>query len=109
MKTVTKLTWSEFEKAMWNFNKEHGYTTKGTEKRLEGVVVFTEDSFSISYSERERSYQTDSDQKAFLPNQLGYSIFGDCLDGTDLGVRLDWYMRAEEMPWKVDYCYLLEG
>lgn len=106
---MKKLTWSEVEKAMWNFNEEHGYKTKGNEKRLEAVVVFTEDSFNRPYTERDRSYQFSSDNKAFLPNQLGYSIFGDCLDGNDLGVRLDWYMRADENPWKVDYCYLVEA
>lgn len=106
---MKKITWSELEKAMWEFNNAHGYTTKGTEKRLEAVVVFTENSFPRPYTRVERSYKLSSDNKAFLPNQLGYSIFGDCLDGSDLGVRLDWYMRAKEKPWKVDYCYLLEA
>lgn len=106
---MKKITWSELEKAMWKFNEKHGYTSKGNEKRLEAVVVFTEDSWNKPYTETQRSYQLSSDNKAFLPNQLGYSIFGDCLDGTDLGVRLDWYMRASENPWKVDYCYLIEA
>lgn len=105
---MKKITWSEVEKAMWAFNEEHGYTSKGNAKRLEAVVVFTEDSFTKPYTERDRSYQFSSDNKAFLPNQLGYSIFGDCLDGSDLGVRLDWYMRDPKNPWKVEYCYLLE-
>lgn len=105
---MKKLTWSELEKAMRKFNEEHGYTVKGTEKRLEGVVVFTEDSWSKAYTEQQRSYRVTSDNKAFLPNQSGYSILGDCLDDADLGVRLDWYMRDNEKPWKVEYCYLLE-
>ena len=101
---MKKITWSELCKAMWKFNEEHGYTTKGNEKRLEGVVVFTEDSFKKHYSEKSRSYQFTSDNKAFLANQSSNSIFGYCLDGTDDGVRLDWYMG----DWKVEYCYLLE-
>lgn len=105
---MKKLTWSEICKAMWNFNEEHGYKTKGNEKRLEAVVVFAEDSWNKPYTEEQRSYQFSSDNKAFLPDQIGYSIFGDCLDGKDLGVRLDWYMRADENPWKVEYCYLIE-
>ena len=105
---MKKITWSEFCEAMRKFNEEHGYTTKGNKERLEGVVVFTEDSFSKSYTEKERSYRTDNDQKAFLPNQCGNSIFADCLDNRDLGVRLDWYMHGEER-WKVDYCYLLNN
>lgn len=106
---MKKITWSEVEKAMWKFNEEHGYKTKGNAERLEAVVVFREDSFSRPYTEKERSYQFSSDNKAFLPDQLGNSIFGDCLDGTDLGVRLDWYMKASEKPWRVDYCYLVEA
>ena len=106
---MKKMTWSEFCEAMRNFNKEHGYTTKGTKEHLNGVVVFTEGSFNKPYTETERSYQTDNDQKYFLPEQCGNSIFADCLDGRDLGVRLDWYMHDAEKPWKVDYCYLLES
>ena len=106
---MKKVTWREVEKAMWQFNEERGYTTKGNKERLEAVVVFTEDSFKKHYTEKDRSYQFSSDNKAFLPNQLGYSIFADCLDGHDLGVRIDWYMRDTENPWKVEYCYFVES
>lgn len=106
---MKKITWSELCKAMWNFNKEHGYKCKGNEKRLEGVVVFTEDSFTKPYTEIQRSYEFTSDNKAFLPNQNSNSIFANCLDGTDDGVRIDWYMHDKEMPWKVEYCYLMEN
>lgn len=105
---MKKITWSELAKAMWDFNKEHEYTTKGNAKHLAGVVVFTEDSFNKPYTEKERSYRFTSDNKAFLPNQHSNSIFADCLDNTDLGVRLDWYMHGEK-PWKVEYCYLLDN
>jgi len=33
---------------------------------------------------------------------MGCSLFGDCLDGYDLGVRLDYY------NWKIDFCYFVE-
>lgn len=104
---MKKITWNEFCEAMRKFNDDHGYTTKGNKERLKGVVVFTKDSFSRPFTEKERSYQTDNDEKAFLPNQCSNSIFADCLDGKDLGVRLDWYMHGEK-PWKVEYCYLIE-
>ena len=106
---MKKLTWSEFEKVMWNFNEKHGYTTKGNKERLKGVVVFTEDSFSKLYTETERSYEVSSDNKAFLPKQISNSIFADCLDGVDVGVRIDWYMKDGENPWEVEYCYLLDN
>lgn len=105
---MKKITWKELCEAMWNFNEGHGYKTKGNEKRLEGVVVFTEDSFAKPYTEKDRSYKFSSDNKAFLPNQLSNSIFANCLDEKDLGVRIDWYMHDKEMPWKVEYCYLLK-
>lgn len=105
---MKKITWNELTKAMRHFNEERGYTTKGNRERLVGVVVFTEDSFSKPYTEKQRSYELTSDNKAFLPNQISNSIFADCLDGTDEGVRLDWYMHGEGR-WKVDYCYLIEN
>lgn len=104
---MKKITWNELTKAMWNFNEERGYTTKGNSERLYGVVVFTEDSFDRPYSEKARSYEFCSDNKAFLPHQHSNSIFADCYDGTDLGVRLDWYMGGKD-GWKVEYCYLLD-
>ena len=100
---MEKLTWRELCDAMRKFNEERGYTHKGNEEFLEGIVVFTEDSFSASYTATARSYQFTSDNKPFLPNQHRNSIFADCLDGIDLGVRIDWYLHD---GWKVEYCYI---
>jgi hypothetical protein len=71
----------------------------------EAVVVFTEDSFKKPYTELERSYKISSGDKYFDGNMGGNSLFGNCLDGTDLGVRLDIYIYE---GWKVDYCYITE-
>ena len=101
---MEKMNWNEICSAMRKFNEEHGYTTKGNKEKLKGVVVFTKDSFGNPYTEEERSYKFTSDNKGFLPGQLSNSIFADCLDMSDLGVRLDWYIH----DWKVEYCYLLE-
>jgi hypothetical protein len=105
---MKKITWHELTKAMWKFNEERGYTTKGNPERLRGVVVFTEDSFDKPYTEKARSYEFSSDNKAFLPNQHSNSIFADCYDGIDVGVRLDWYMGGKD-GWNVNYCYLIEN
>lgn len=69
-----------------------------------GVVVFTEDSFSETHlSEKERSYRVIPHK--YFPNLLATgSMYGDCLDGTDDGLNLDYYIS--EMGWKVEYCYL---
>ncbi len=77
---------------------------------LTAHIIFTEDSFKQKYPLLSRTYSFSSDNKAFWPNMGGYSIFAYCLDGTDQGVRLDWYMEEEGNPdgWKVESCYILE-
>ena len=77
---------------------------------LTAHIIFTKDSFDQQYPLLSRTYRISSDNKAYWPNMSGYSIFGDCLDGTDQGVRLDYYMAEERDPtgWKVEDCYILE-
>lgn len=77
---------------------------------LTAHIIFTVDSFDREYSLLSRTYAVSSNNKAFRPNMGGYSIFGDSLDGTDLGVRLEGYMAEEGNPggWQVEGCYILE-
>ncbi len=78
---------------------------------LTAHIVFTEDSFDRPYGLINRTYQISSDNKAFRPNSLGYSIFAWCLDpNSDQGIRLEQYMAEERNPggWKVRECYVLE-
>lgn len=75
------------------------------------VVVFTQDSFSNNFSEVERSYEISKENKYFNPNMNGNSLFGNCLDGKDDGVRLDIYMSIlpeEGKRWIVEYCYIIK-
>ena len=72
------------------------------------VIVFTKDSFDKPYTEEQRSYCVSSDNKYFDDTKLGNSLFGDCLDGTDIRVRLDLYIHDSEKPWKVGYCYIVD-
>lgn len=102
---MNKLTFGEFREKMWKFNEENGVTVKGKGPTIYGVVVMTKDSFSKPYTEVERSYRCSNQNKAFIADQCSNSIFADCLDGTDFGVRLDWYIPTD---WKVDYCYFEE-
>ena len=102
---MNKISYGEFYKKMCEFNKINNNTTKGNSKVLKGVIVFTENSFNKPYTEVERSYEVTSDNKVFLPNMSSNSIFGNCLDGTDYGVRLDLYIHNN---WKIDYCYIIE-
>lgn len=77
------------------------------------VIVFKEDSFSKYFTEEQRSYEIDSGAKYFDSSKISHSLFGSCLDGTDKGVRLDWYMHSTPednlgKPWVPEYCYILE-
>ena len=71
------------------------YEANHNSKEIICYVLFTQDSFDQEYSEKARTYRFSSQNKAFQSSACGYSIFGDCLDGSDKGVRLDWYMAAE--------------
>ena len=75
----------------------------------EAVIVFTEDSFTEPYTLEQRSYKTNRNWgKYFIPGMLGKSLYGDCLDGKDLGVRLDYYMGSGKGMWHIDYCYIVK-
>lgn len=76
---------------------------------IRGYIVFSEDSFTVPYSEEARTYVVSSDNKAFQPNMGGYSIYASSLDGTDPMVRLEGYMRDEKGGkdgWKIERCYM---
>ncbi len=98
MDNLKKITYSEMADMFRKYEKDTA---------LVGAIVFTEDSFNQKYPLESRTYIVSSRNKAYMPDMLGYSIFGSCLDGTDQCVRLDHYMKGKK-PWKVDYCYLCE-
>lgn len=84
---------------------------KDTSSWKEAIVVFKQESFNREFSETERSYKVYSEAKYFNGNMIGNSLFGDCLDGKDDGVRLDRYMSLlpeEGLRWVVDYCYIVK-
>ena len=83
---------------------DHNTNKKGCP--LKAVIVFTQESFNKEYSELSRSYSVSSESKYFMPNMGGNSLFGNCLDGSESGVRLDWYIYGDK-PWRVEYCYLV--
>ena len=100
---MEKITYSKMCEILRNHNLETDIRVKGVDKNpLYGVVVFTEDTFSVPYTLEERSYRVSSDNKAFIYGMISNSVFANCLDGKDNGVRLDCYIG----DWKVDYCYM---
>jgi hypothetical protein len=82
---MKRISWNEF-KAMCQKSKD-----------IVGYVVYKASNWSENYTEKERTYKVSADNKYFDSSKLCNSLFGDCLDGKDLGVRLDYY------NWDVDY------
>jgi len=80
-------------------------------KHAEGYITFSQESFTTPYPEAQRTYHVWSNNKAYQPGMLGYSIYGSAIDGTDPMVRLERYMRDEkggQHGWVVEMCYLFE-
>lgn len=76
-----------------------------------GYIVFTEDSFDKTYPIEARTYMVSSNNKAFQDGMGGYSIYGSSVDGEDLCVRLDCYMKDEHGDangWKIEKCYIYQ-
>lgn len=105
---MDRMTWYEAKEYLCNYNERHGFNRKGNNKYCKMVAVISQDSFDKEYSLEERSYIYTNDNKAFLSNMGGYSIFANSMDGSDF-VRLEQYVIDEgnKNGWKVEYCYIL--
>lgn len=101
---MEKLTFTQLCDRFEEHNRQNGVTRQfDDDGRLWGVVVFAQGPwFRREYSETERSYRFSSDNKRFLPDMGGSSVFADCLDGIEDCLRLDGYLDA----WGIDYCYI---
>lgn len=82
-------------------------------KTVEAFVTFSQSSFGSEkeYKQVERTYTFTSEEKAFNPNANGYSIYGNCMDGNDLGIRLERYIRDEKggaNGWTVENCGIVK-
>ena len=98
---MKKITFSELRKAFQEFNQSHN---NGADREyITGVIVYKASNWDKEYTETERSYRVASNNNAFKSGKISTSIYANCLDGKDIGVRLDWYDE-----WEIDYCYLDE-
>lgn len=70
-----------------------------TGKHRAAIIVFSQDSFTSPYTEEQRSYKSSSNQWGWDYSKSGRCRLGDCLDGSEKGIRLDWY------DWKVESWY----
>ena len=97
------MTWQELLKQIDKHNKENEITQQYSDKNpLRCVVVIDSSTWEVEYPLESRSYEFRSDEKFFLPQMMGRSIYADSLDGSDTGVRLDWYLSE----WKIEDCYI---
>lgn len=106
---MEKMTWKELEKKekkimtwseMHNLFMKHNDTN--TDKILIGYVVYKASNWpDKNFDERTRTYEVCSGDNGFKPGKISNCIYGDCMDGIDVGVRLDWY------KWDVEYCYMV--
>lgn len=104
---ISDMSYADMVSLFRNFEREN--TSK---EHMTGYIVFSEKSFSQPYSEESRTYIVSSDNKAFIPNKGGYSIYGSALDGSDPLVRLERYMAAEKGGsdgWEIERCYMKSG
>lgn len=102
---MKKMTFEEVCDLFYKHNEEKRCTQFSDNERLIAVVVFKQGSwFNAEYTEIQRSYRFVSDNKYFMSDMCGNSIYANCLDGSENGVRLDWYLGK----WEVDYCYIEE-
>ena len=58
-----------------------------------------------THNKKKTQHAVSSNNKAYIPNMGGYSIYGSSIDGSDPLVRLDMYMRGEN-HWKTEQCYM---
>lgn len=73
-------------------------------KGLKAHVTFDKSNWGKEYAPTARTYEIEIDSNWGLdPSKEGRSIIGNCLDGIDLGVRLDWYQ------WKIEKIKILEN
>jgi hypothetical protein len=103
---MKKITFEELYERFVKHNEEKKVTSQysaSKSNRLVGVVVFKKENWpGNDYSLESRSYQFVSDIKYFIPGLGGNSIFADCMDGSEEGIRLDFYLSS----WEIDYCYI---
>lgn len=95
---MEKITMGELYNRMTAHNSKTLNGQRG--EPITGVIVYKPENWTTPYTEEQRSYRVSSNCWGFMSGKISNAVYGDCLDGTDIGVRLDWY------NWSADYCYM---
>ena len=105
--TKQQLTFQQVEQLISEHNAKYDIRQQYQDDNpLWFVMVIDNKSFDKEYSLESRSYKFRSDNKFFLPDMAGSSLFATNLSNDDINVRLDWYIFD---GWKIEYCYILEN
>ena len=96
---MRKITFAKLEEIMEEYNRR--FPENQDKAKLSGVIVYKASNWPKAYSERSRSYEVTNNSPAFQDGKISNRLSGYCLDGTDQGVRLDWY------NWDIEYCYMV--
>ena len=71
-------------------------------QNMYALITYKQENFEKEFSEQSRTYMVGSYNRYFESGKIANSLFGSCIDGTDVGVRLDWY------NWKIEKIMILE-
>ena len=87
------MTKTEMLALMREYNARHGNEYGvATNKKIYFVITYAQSNFTRQYTPKERAYIVASNSgKACYHGLCGNSLIGDCMDGRDIGVRLDAY------------------
>ena len=95
---MKKISYDEMWHNLHQYNVDH--PDREDYGDISAVIVYKSENWDKPYSLESRSYRVYNNNRAFQPNKIANSLYGSALDGSDNGVRLDWY------KWSVDYCYM---
>lgn len=102
---MNRISLYEIKKLFKEYNLKHNIVYGRSDNKVKlitAIIVYKQENFTKPYTELERSYRISNESgKVFFNMPSGsQSLVGNCLDGKDLHVRLDY------LNWDIDYCYL---
>ena len=96
------MKFNELCRIFENHNERLGIKTQyGDKQKLYGYVVFSQRNFKTPYTKKQRTYSFTSDNKFFISNMCGSSIYASCSEDGDT-IRLDKYLGV----WEIEDCYI---
>ena len=100
---MEKLTFKQLINLIDKHNTNNNIKSQFSDKNpIIAIAVVDNASFNEEYPLESRSYRFRSDNKYFLPDMGGNSLYASSIDGSDPNIRLDWYFG----DWIFEYFYI---